>query len=106
MPETIVKYDRAKAAVFVQEMISPSLISDLTESNESIARVLDLLTDRERKAVILLYGLIDGQPRTYKAVARLRGVSETRVGILKRNAKYKLRKAHNLPPRWQSTCLS
>jgi RNA polymerase sigma factor (sigma-70 family) len=49
------------------------------DNQQSVARLLNALTDRERLVVELLYGLRDGRERTRKDVADMMGMSGERV---------------------------
>jgi RNA polymerase sporulation-specific sigma factor len=52
------------------------------DNQQTVARLLNALTDRERLVVELFYGLRDGRERTRGEVASLLGVSKTRIGQL------------------------
>lgn len=59
--------------------------------HERIEEVLDNLHDRERRIIQLLYGLIDGRPRSYEEVGRELGVTRERVRLIESMTLSKLR---------------
>lgn len=58
---------------------------------EDLKKVLKLLMPRERKLLILRYGLEDGVERTLIEVGKIMGLSRSRVGEIISRAKWKLR---------------
>jgi RNA polymerase primary sigma factor len=59
--------------------------------HERIEEVLDKLHAREKRTIELLYGLIDGRPRSYEEVGRELGVTRERVRIIESMTLSKLR---------------
>ena len=59
---------------------------------EYVARALEGLTDRERQAILLRFGLVDGRPRTLTEVGAHLSVTRERIRQLEIRALYKLRR--------------
>ncbi|MBR3314619.1 MAG: RNA polymerase sigma factor RpoD, partial [Atopobiaceae bacterium] len=57
-----------------------------------IDAVLDTLADRERKVIVLRFGLADGHPRTLEEVGREFGVTRERIRQIESKALVKLRR--------------
>ena len=66
---------------FIEDKEAPSPVEEVDEivQREELERVLDLLTQRERKVIELRYGLSDGQPRTLEEVGVEFGVTRERI---------------------------
>lgn len=58
---------------------------------ESIASVLDLLPERERRVIMLRFGLEDGRPHTLEEVGREFGVTRERIRQIESKTLHKLR---------------
>lgn len=58
---------------------------------EQLRKVLDTLSDRERKVIELRFGLIDGHPRTLEEVGRVFGVTRERIRQIESKTLSKLR---------------
>jgi RNA polymerase primary sigma factor len=81
---------------FVEDESAPSPF-DLTSSKlrrSDIARALDSLPDRERRVIVLRYGLDGSQPATLEDVGRAFGVTRERIRQIENNT---LRKLEGLP---------
>ncbi len=58
---------------------------------EQLGKVLDSLSDRERKVIELRFGLVDGHPRTLEEVGREFGVTRERIRQIESKTLSKLR---------------
>jgi len=71
----------AQLGDFVEDRISASpgdVVAEIAQ-REEIVVVLDLLTHRERRIIMLRFGLEDGRPRTLEEVGQVFGVTRERV---------------------------
>ncbi len=67
------------------------------EARAVIKRVVrDVLTDRERRVIVMRFGLENGQPKTLDEIARALGISRERVRQIEGQALRKLRLAPDL----------
>lgn len=73
----------------------PELVAEFNEVKESVSRVLDRLSERERKVIELRFGLKDGYQRTLEEVAREFGVTRERIAQMESKVLAKLRRASN-----------
>ena len=66
---------------FIEDKEAPSPVEEVDGivQREELERVLDLLTQRERKVIELRYGLADGHPRTLEEVGVEFGVTRERI---------------------------
>jgi RNA polymerase primary sigma factor len=66
---------------FIEDKEAPSPVEEVDEivQREELERVLDLLTQRERKVVELRYGLAGGHPKTLEEVGVEFGVTRERI---------------------------
>jgi RNA polymerase primary sigma factor len=69
----------------------PSEAAGFTMLQEQLNRVLDELSDRERKVIELRFGLEDGHPRTLEEVGREFGVTRERIRQIESKTLNKLR---------------
>ena len=53
---------------------------------EALRNALDRLDDRERRVLILRYGLGDGEPQTFRQIAGELGITRERVRQIERQA--------------------
>ena len=71
----------AQLGDFVEDRVSASpgdVVAEIAQ-REEIVIVLDLLTHRERRIIMLRFGLEDGRPRTLEEVGQVFGVTRERV---------------------------
>lgn len=71
--------------------VMPVEAASSKQLHERIEEVLDNLHAREKRTIQLLYGLIDGQPRSYEEVGREFGVTRERVRLIESMTLSKLR---------------
>jgi len=74
-----------------EETPSPSELVGASVRREELGRVLDLLTQRERKILELRYGLEGGRPRRLDEVGQTFGVSRERIRQIEARTLIKLR---------------
>jgi RNA polymerase primary sigma factor len=73
------------------EAIAPPDAANETMLAEHLRRVLDSLSERERKVIELRFGLADGHPRTLEEVGREFGVTRERIRQIESKTLCKLR---------------
>ena len=73
------------------EAIAPPDAANETMLAEHLRRVLDSLSERERKVIELRFGLVDGHPRTLEEVGREFGVTRERIRQIESKTLCKLR---------------
>ena len=73
------------------EILSPSDAATFTMLKEQLDDVLDTLTDREKKVLILRFGLYDGRARTLEEVGKEFDVTRERIRQIEAKALRKLR---------------
>lgn len=78
---------------FVQDddVMSPSDSTSYNLLREQLMEVLETLTDREKKVLMLRFGLIDGRPHTLEEVGRTFDVTRERIRQIEAKALRKLR---------------
>ena len=78
---------------FIQddEVMSPSDATSYTLLREQLMEVLETLTDREKKVLMLRFGLIDGRAHTLEEVGRTFDVTRERIRQIEAKALRKLR---------------
>ncbi len=74
-----------------QEAIAPAEAASVMLLKEKMADVLQHLTDRERKVLVLRFGLEDGHQRTLEEVGQEFGVTRERIRQIEAKALRKLR---------------
>jgi RNA polymerase primary sigma factor len=74
-----------------QEAVAPPDAANETMLAEHLRRVLDSLSERERKVIELRFGLVDGHPRTLEEVGREFGVTRERIRQIESKTLCKLR---------------
>ena len=74
-----------------QEASKPSDSSDLENLKEAVAKLLDVLTERERKIVCMHFGINGEEPQTLTTIGRELGLSRERIRQLELRALHKLR---------------
>ncbi len=74
-----------------QEAIAPAEAASVMLLKEKMADVLQNLTDRERKVLVLRFGLEDGHQRTLEEVGQEFGVTRERIRQIEAKALRKLR---------------
>jgi RNA polymerase primary sigma factor len=73
------------------EAVAPPHAANETMLAEHLRRVLDSLSERERKVIELRFGLVDGHPRTLEEVGREFGVTRERIRQIESKTLCKLR---------------
>ena len=73
------------------QAIVPPDAASFSMLQEQLTQVLDSLADRERKAIELRFGLVDGHPRTLEEVGREFGVTRERIRQIESKTLAKLR---------------
>ena len=74
------------------DAVAPPDAANETMLAEHLRRVLDSLSERERKVIELRFGLVDGHPRTLEEVGREFGVTRERVRQIESKTLAKLRR--------------
>ena len=74
-----------------QDAIVPLDAASFLLLQEQIAGVLHTLTDREKKVIMLRFGMLDGQPRTLEEVGAEFGVTRERIRQIESKTLSKLR---------------
>ena len=74
-----------------QEAIVPADAASFSLLQQQLRRILDTLSDRERKVIELRFGLKDGHPRTLEEVGRVFGVTRERIRQIESKTLSKLR---------------
>ncbi|MCO5214858.1 MAG: RNA polymerase sigma factor RpoD [Thermomicrobiales bacterium] len=80
------------------QMPAPIEVASQEMLREHIGQALDRLNDRERKIVVLRYGLEDGQFRTLEEVGRDFGITRERIRQIEAKALRKLRQPESIAP--------
>ena len=79
----------------------PGIVAEEVENRVEAGRVLrqlpKALTEREQKVILLRYGLVDGEPRPQRDVAKMLGISRSYVPRIEKKALEKLREAVSGP---------
>ena len=73
------------------DAIVPPEAASYSLLQEQLSKVLDSLSERERKVIELRFGLIDGHPRTLEEVGREFGVTRERIRQIESKTLGKLR---------------
>jgi RNA polymerase primary sigma factor len=73
------------------EAVVPPDAASFSMLQEQLAKVLDSLSERERKVIELRFGLVDGHPRTLEEVGREFGVTRERIRQIESKTLCKLR---------------
>jgi RNA polymerase primary sigma factor len=73
------------------EAVVPPEAASYSLLQEQLSKVLDSLSERERKVIELRFGLIDGHPRTLEEVGREFGVTRERIRQIESKTLGKLR---------------
>jgi RNA polymerase primary sigma factor len=73
------------------EAVVPPDAASFSMLQEQLSRVLDGLSERERKVIELRFGLVDGHPRTLEEVGREFGVTRERIRQIESKTLCKLR---------------
>lgn len=73
------------------EAVVPPDAASFSMLQEQLGKVLDSLSERERKVIELRFGLIDGHPRTLEEVGREFGVTRERIRQIESKTLAKLR---------------
>lgn len=74
-----------------EEATSVEDIVAATELHEMLLKILDTLTEREQKVLILRYGLLDGKKRTLEEVGKIFNVTRERIRQIEAKALRKCR---------------
>ncbi|TLM71233.1 MAG: RNA polymerase sigma factor RpoD, partial [Actinobacteria bacterium] len=73
------------------EAVVPPEAASFTMLQDQLCRVLDSLSERERKVIELRFGLLDGHPRTLEEVGKEFGVTRERIRQIESKTLSKLR---------------
>ncbi len=73
------------------EAVVPPEAASFSMLQEQLSKVLDSLSERERKVIELRFGLMDGHPRTLEEVGREFGVTRERIRQIESKTLCKLR---------------
>jgi RNA polymerase primary sigma factor len=73
------------------EAVVPPDAASFSMLQEQLSKVLDGLSERERKVIELRFGLVDGHPRTLEEVGREFGVTRERIRQIESKTLCKLR---------------
>ncbi len=73
------------------EAVVPPEAASFTMLQDQLCKVLDSLSERERKVIELRFGLLDGHPRTLEEVGREFGVTRERIRQIESKTLCKLR---------------
>jgi RNA polymerase primary sigma factor len=73
------------------DAVVPPDAASFSMLQEQLAKVLDSLSERERKVIELRFGLVDGHPRTLEEVGREFGVTRERIRQIESKTLCKLR---------------
>lgn len=71
---------------------SPQRAAELTALREEVERALATLPAREQLAIRLRYGLVDGEPRSFRELALLFGLTHERVRQIVKQGERRLRR--------------
>ncbi len=74
-----------------KEAVSPTQYTNREMNRENLYRVLEELTDKERKIIIMRYGLEDNRPRTLEEVGKEFNLTRERIRQIEAKAIRKLR---------------
>ena len=74
-----------------EQIVSPSDAAAFTLLKEQLSQVLDTLNEREKKVLILRFGLEDGRSRTLEEVGKEFDVTRERIRQIEAKALRKLR---------------
>ena len=74
-----------------EKSLSPSERATILMLKEQLLKVLDTLTPREQKVIMLRYGIEDGHPRTLEEVGKTFNVTRERIRQIEAKALKKLR---------------
>ncbi len=78
---------------FIEDPDAPKPVDAAAESmmRDELMRVLDSLSERERRVIELRFGLVDGRARTLEEVGRIFGVTRERIRQIEHKTLAKLR---------------
>ncbi|HHT96581.1 MAG TPA: RNA polymerase sigma factor RpoD [Clostridiales bacterium] len=74
-----------------ETIVGPEEAAAYSVLQDQIAKLLDTLTDREQRVLILRFGLLDGRPRTLEEVGKEFNVTRERIRQIEAKALRKLR---------------
>ncbi len=79
---------------FIQDSnsVSPADAAEQESLRDTLFEILDTLTDREKKVIVLRFGMEDGQPRSLEEVGKIFNVTRERIRQIEAKA---LRKMHH-----------
>lgn len=74
-----------------ETIVGPEEAAAYSVLQDQIAKLLDTLTDREQRVLVLRFGLLDGRPRTLEEVGKEFNVTRERIRQIEAKALRKLR---------------
>ena len=74
-----------------KKSIDPQTIYERRELFENLVKWLNILTDKERKVILLRYGLTDENPKTLEEIGEMMNLTRERIRQIEENALNKLR---------------
>ena len=81
--------------IYDSQAQTPFEAAALTLQRQGVWKMLDLLTDRERKVLALRFGLMTGEPQTLEEVGREFALTRERIRQIEAKALSKLRHPSN-----------
>ncbi|MBO4327141.1 MAG: sigma-70 family RNA polymerase sigma factor [Clostridia bacterium] len=85
--------ERTRGDTIADDMPTPYDVASNTMLREQIFKVLDTLSERERKVIIMRFGLEDGREHTLEEVGRYFNVTRERIRQIEAKARRKLKQS-------------
>lgn len=85
--------DRTRGDMIADDLPSPYDLASNSMLREQIFKVLDTLTERERKVIMMRFGLEDGKEHTLEDVGRYFNVTRERIRQIEAKARRKLKQS-------------
>ena len=85
--------DRTRGDMIADDLPSPYDLASNSMLREQILKVLDTLSERERKVIMMRFGLEDGKEHTLEDVGRYFNVTRERIRQIEAKAKRKLKQS-------------